>query len=177
MTIREAIQKSVEGMIKPTIHVGVVKSVNETDMTCVVDLTTAPDADDVRIRAAIDQVATGLLIIPKVGSTVLIARIEGKIESPVLISYTDIQKINIVTEDILQLNGDSLGGLVRSDRVKQDIDSIKQELNDLKILFNSWVPVPQDGGAALKASLASWAQPLQMQQATYYESEKVKHGS
>lgn len=33
---------------------------------------------------------------------------------------------------------------------------VKDRLDDLKIAFNTWVVAPMDGGAALKANLATW---------------------
>ncbi len=33
---------------------------------------------------------------------------------------------------------------------------VDQELNDLKSAISGWVPVPNDGGAALKAALGTW---------------------
>jgi hypothetical protein len=41
------------------------------------------------------------------------------------------------------------------------IEEIQQDIAALKQAFTTWVPVPSDGGAALKAAAASWfAQPL-----------------
>jgi len=41
------------------------------------------------------------------------------------------------------------------------IKEIQDDISALKQAFSTWVPVPQDGGAALKAAAASWfAQPL-----------------
>ena len=31
-----------------------------------------------------------------------------------------------------------------------------QAISDLQTVFNAWVPVPNDGGAALKTALATW---------------------
>ena len=53
---------------------------------------------------------------------------------------------------------------------------LADELNTLKQVLTSWTPVPQDGGASLKASVASWAgRQLQLTRQSDYEDTKVKH--
>ena len=61
--------------------------------------------------------------------------------------------------------------------LKEKYNNLEKDLNDLKSAFNSWVVVPGDGGAALKAASASWAgQTVTLTQANEIENEKVKHG-
>jgi hypothetical protein len=36
-------------------------------------------------------------------------------------------------------------------------EKVDQELNDLKSVFSGWSPVPNDGGAALKVAVTTWA--------------------
>ena len=176
--LKEIMRALVSDMVHPDLHTATVVSVDESDMTCEVDLTTAANIPGARLRAAIDSVAKGLLIVPKVGSVVVIARLEGKIEGSCVVSYTQIQSINIVTEDLLKLNGDSEGGLVVSSAVSAEDNTIKQDLNTLKSKVAAWIPTPNDGGAGLKAILADWfTQHLEPKAPTEYESNKVKHGS
>jgi hypothetical protein len=56
----------------------------------------------------------------------------------------------------MQLAGDS-DNLIRFGNTKTVIDEIQNDIASLKQAFNSWVPVPNDGGAALKTAAASWA--------------------
>ncbi len=83
----------------------------------------------------------------------------------------------VMVKDLMTLNGDSLGGLVKSEVVADDLKEIKKDLNNLKSIFTSWSPVPNDGGAVLKSSVSSWAgKNLEIKQKTDFENDKVKHG-
>jgi hypothetical protein len=54
-------------------------------------------------------------------------------------------------------------------RVEKDLNSLKQ------VFLQDWVPVSQDGGAALKAAAATWAgRRLTETQKSDIENEKVK---
>lgn len=56
----------------------------------------------------------------------------------------------------LQLGGDA-DNAVRFSKLKEAFDELQQSVTTLKNVFSTWVPVPNDGGAALKAAAASWA--------------------
>ncbi len=53
--------------------------------------------------------------------------------------------------------GGSADNLIRFAQTKAVIDEIQQDIATLKNAFTTWVIVPSDGGAALKAISASWA--------------------
>ena len=175
MSIKTAILAIVKSELKSTLLTGKVVSVDESNMTCEIDLIDAPNIYDVRIRAVIDEVAKGLLILPKIGSVVVIALIDNKITSSTIVKYSEVESIKWICDDI-QLNGDSNGGLVISEKVAEQDNVLKQELNDLKQIFTTWVPTVYDGGAALKASLSTWLSPVTNKSKDYYESKKVTHG-
>lgn len=178
MKIKAAILSMIKEHLVPTVYIGKVVSVDQTSLSCEVDLQTMPNVFDVRIRATIGSGDRGLINIPKVDSYVLICRIEGKIESSFVLGYTEIEVMKLLPESDLHLFGDSHGGLVISSKVNDEINSLKTELNTLKSALASWVPVPQDGGTALKASITSFASgQLSPSQSTDFENEKVKHGN
>jgi len=54
------------------------------------------------------------------------------------------------------MNGDA-DNAVRFKPMADSINELKDSVNDLKTIFTSWVTVPNDGGAALKAAAATWA--------------------
>ena len=56
----------------------------------------------------------------------------------------------------MQIGGDA-DNMVRFSKLKESIDELKNDLTTLKQVFSSWVTVPNDGGAALKAASATWA--------------------
>lgn len=53
--------------------------------------------------------------------------------------------------------GGSADNMVRFSKLKESVDELKNDLTTLKNVFTAWVPVPNDGGAALKTGSASWA--------------------
>ena len=56
------------------------------------------------------------------------------------------------------------------------LNTIEKDINNLKSVMSSWVPVSQDGGAALKSAVTSWAgKQLTLSQRGDYEDEAVKH--
>lgn len=75
----------------------------------------------------------------------------------------------------LTLNGDTLGGIVKAKELKTQVDKNTEILNQIQTVFNSWITVPQDGGAALKA-LSTAFTTLQRADLSNIENEKIKHG-
>lgn len=78
-------------------------------------------------------------------------------------------------DDII-FNGGDLNGLVIIDDLTDRLNIIEKDINKLKDIFSkSWVPSPQDGGAALKTAAASWAgATLTETKRSDYENTKIK---
>lgn len=78
-------------------------------------------------------------------------------------------------EDII-FNGGDLNGLVIIDDLTDRLNIIEKDINNLKkVLGSTWVPVAQDGGAALKTAAASWASAtLTETKRSDYENKKIK---
>jgi hypothetical protein len=49
-------------------------------------------------------------------------------------------------------------------------------LKNIQTVFNSWIPVPDDGGASLKALVTSFTS-LQRANLGTIENPKIKHGN
>lgn len=47
--------------------------------------------------------------------------------------------------------------IARADRADSDLQAIKSNVDQLRTAFAAWVPVPNDGGAALKAAATAWS--------------------
>lgn len=122
----------------------------------------------------------GLTLYPKVGSLVIVGLVEGTPLGAVLLAdelnvQIGDQQISITREGIT-LNEGKLGGIIKIADLTSKINTLERELNTLKQVLTSWTPVPQDGGASLKASAASWAgRQLQLTRQSDYEDTKVKH--
>lgn len=82
-----------KGKTKLSLVSGIVKSINGD--TCVVDF-----FEDVRLNAIIDNLKSQITIYPKVGSEVIMGRIEGK-DSMFVIQVSEIEKVIIKIGDQL----------------------------------------------------------------------------
>ena len=123
---------------------------------------------DVRLRASEIGAYGELLITPKVGTAVTIGSLSGDLSQLVVLKVDHIESIVI--------NGGKLGGLINIEQLTEKLNTIEDDINSLKNVMSSWTPVAQDGGAALKTSISTWAgQALTKSQRGDYEDETVKH--
>ena len=80
-----------------------------------------------------------------------------------------------IKADNIIFNGGKLNGLVKIDDLTKRLNTIENEINKLKGIMAGWVPVAQDGGAALKTAAADWsADTLLLTKRSDYENEKIK---
>lgn len=147
----------------------------------------------------LQYLGASILLVPAVGSTVLVfydfdshcGFVAGcsKIESAEIVvgdtsAVMDADGLRIKTDDIsadfnrdgIIFNGGGLGGLVRVEDLTKRLNLIENDINMLKTAMSGWVPVSQDGGAALKTAAAAWfATTLTPTSRGDYENQKVKH--
>jgi len=123
----------------------------------------------------------GLVQIPRVGSSVVVATLSGY-DAGVVVLMEDIERLEIVignyslemTDEGITLNGGNLGGLVKVVALTERLNAIERDLNTLKTAFSGWTPVAQDGGAALKTAAATWyAQTLTETQQADIENQDI----
>lgn len=124
----------------------------------------------------------GLCLFPEKGSFVVVGFVADGAAGVVLLTER-IESAEIVIGDIsavidksaVSFNGGRLGGLVKVEDLTTRLNLIENSVNDLKNIIAAWVPVTQDGGAALKSAITSWAaSPLAVTARSDYENEKVK---
>jgi hypothetical protein len=166
--LRKAIRAMVVDMLPVVTNWADVVSVDEENLTMTVkDADDGLEIEDVLLN--VDGDMGGITVLPKTGSRVLIGSIEGRNTEAFLLMASEVDKVI--------LNGDQHGGIVISQKVADEVNALKQDLNALKTAFSTWVTVPSDGGAALKAITATWyAQQLTPTQKQVLENEKVVHG-
>ena len=124
----------------PNIFYAEVLSVDLPNRKCSVNSTTLQSSD---ITLNVDLCLlgnTGLIVVPSVGSTVLV--LNSKTINSCIIQHSYIDKI--------LLNGDENGGLVLANELKTQLDKTNQVVNALVQAITTWTPVPGDGGSALK---------------------------
>ena len=83
------------------------------------------------------------MVVPKDGSVVAV----------VWVSKTTAVVVMVAEVEEIRLMGGQLGGLVKVEELVKKLNAVEKDLNSLKQVFTTWVTVPQDGGAALKAAL------------------------
>lgn len=177
--IIDAIRAAVKSMVKPDLLIGKVTKFDSQNWTIDLDLHIGAKVEDVTIKAVLNGEDSGIFVEPKVGSYVLCGMTDGKLENLTALSYSEIENIKFVPSKTIILRNDDFGGLVKSAKVNSEVNEIKQEINKLKTIFNTWVLTVSElsaGAVALKASLGSWSTNLQTTQKADYENNNVKHG-
>lgn len=184
-----------------SIMVGTVSAVDTEARTVDVEPINE-DAPVLGVNLQANQAAKlGVVLFPRVGSYVAVAMLSGY-SAGVVVLTEDVESIEVnindgtkltITEGGISLNvkdsitldiddsaaafnGGKLGGLINVADLTSHLNTIEKDINNLKTVFSSWVPAPQDGGAALKGAVSSWAgQQLTLSKRGDYEDDKVKH--
>lgn len=147
------------------LYQGVVTALS--DITCEVSID-GLSIPDVRLRASTEVDGAQIIVRPTVGSVVIVGSLTSDLDHLVVLSMDR-------AEDVI-INGGKLGGLINVQELTQKLNTLESEVNNLKQLFASWVPVKGDGGAVLRGLLGSWAgKRLTLSRREDYEDTKVKH--
>lgn len=199
--LKDIIRKLSKEGDSASIMVGTVSAVDTEARTVDVEPINE-DAPVLGVNLQANQEAKlGVVLFPRVGSYVAVAMLTGY-SAGVVVLTEDVESIEVnindgtkltITEDGISLNvqdsitldidknaavfnGGDLGGLINIADLTSHLNTIEKDINNLKTVFTSWVPAPQDGGAALKSGVASWAgQQLTLSKRGDYEDKKVKH--
>ena len=165
-TLRDAIRKIVKDEFAETYGVPcIVDNVDDLELLC--DCTPINgDATflDVRLQAG---AGNGVVMLPTLGSTVIVQPINDV--TGYVAYYSNLDSIKF-------LDG-SYGGLIKIDDLVDKLNTIEDDINDLKTLFSTWVVVPSDGGAALKTISTDWSsKKLDNTEKIEIENDKITHG-
>jgi hypothetical protein len=121
---------------------------------------------------------------PKVDSLCLIGIILNKEASVFLINAQEIETYELIdstgfklelNDGLMTINGTGFSGLVKAPELKTQIDKNTQLLEKIKQVFSQWVPIPGDGGSALKGLSSSFTS-LETADLNNIENTTVKHG-
>lgn len=142
-----------------TIWQGIVKSVE--GITCTVTFGTL-DVEGVRLRASLADNESHLLIVPKVGTAVVVGSLSNDLSLLVVLAVDEVESITI--------NGGKLGGLI-------NIESLTQKINELVRTFNNHTHQVSTTGSATAqtgtaAAVTSKASELNKSD---YEDTQVTH--
>ena len=171
--IARAIRAITGGNGGTALFTAEVKSVEGETCTVLVGELEVPDV----LLTPADEGAKGKLVItPKVGSQVTVADLSGgELRHLAVVHWGEVEKISL-TADSIELNGGDNGGLVKIEALTDKINNIEKDINKLKQAFTTWAPSPQDGGAALKTKIETWAgQQLTETKVSDLEDDKITH--
>lgn len=117
------------------------------------------EMSDVAVCAIGGANGNSLIVVPKIGSTVLVADLsEGTRRDLVIVKYTEVETVTI--------NGGNLGGLV-------NIEQLTNKLNQLVNTFNSHIH-PAALGTSPVTVLLTESQAVSFSKSDY-EDQKIKH--
>lgn len=161
-SIYEAIRMIAKGDGQAMCDTGVARNVDADQGVCDVEIEGKAPAEG----ALIGNAESGVMVVPKDGSVVAVVWVSKT--TAVVVMVTEVEEIRLM--------GGQLGGLVKVEELVKKLNAVEKDLNSLKQVFlQDWVPVSQDGGAALKAAAATWAgRRLTETQKSDIENEKVK---
>lgn len=164
--IIKALGRFVENRIPDKDIVCTVSSVDTTELTCVCSPVNGnADIVDVRLMTI---ASNGFLIIPAVSSKVTVSFLDN--------SSGYVSQFSTISE--IQLNGDTYAGLVKIADLVTKLNNLENKLNSLLNVFTAWVPVANDGGAALKAlTVPPVTTNLTVTVQANLENTTVKHGN
>jgi len=172
--IKNAI-KNIAGGGGSVFVMGEVVSVESE--TCTVKIADRLTVSDVRLNASADGNANNILAKPVKGSMALMADLSGgELRELAIIALSEIDTITVKFAGGVVLNGGENDGLVNVIELTQKLNAIEKDINNVKQVFSSWSPVVYDGGAALKAAIATWAgRQLQETNQDDIEDKLIKH--
>lgn len=158
---------------------GSVSAVDEGNRTCTVTPTSG-GADILNVRLEADytvDTATdpkGFFVVPTVGSLVVVSFLSK--EDAFISAWTGIDKV-IATQVEWIFNDGVNGGLTKLQELTDRLNEYEALFTQLKTDFNTWVPVPSDGGTALKAVLGTGflTNTVPSSDKTDFENDKIKH--
>lgn len=185
LTVNRALRMLIRKTIPTQVVPGTVAEVDENKF--VIDVDPVDDGaryNDVRLRSVIDDKDYGVIVIPEKGANVLIGIIHNNDNAPYLISADKIRKLIIKTKSCqmmfeadgtIKFNDGKNGGLAITPTLISELNKTNAVVNAIKNLLLTWLPVSQDGGAALKAAAAATLPPLSVGDFSNIENKKVKH--
>jgi len=121
---------------------------------------------------------------PAIDSKCLIGIVNNNSAAAFLIECEILDEIEIsdktgfkltLKDGLLTINGEAFGGIVKADELKTQIDKNTEIIKQIQLAFQNWTPIPEDGGAALKA-LVSGLTGLERADLSGIKNDKVKHG-
>jgi hypothetical protein len=177
-TIKEAIQILAGTFNKDHIQTIMCKvdSVNLDDQTCDCTPIGGDNTTTIPSVALTTESNDGWLLVPSVGSTVQVT-ISIRNAFCFVSMFSNIDKAYLITENGIQLNDGSAGGLVKVAVLTQKVNALENMLNDLATKFNTHLHsgVTTGSGTSGPTTIPETTVIIPTQQSEL-ENTKVTHG-
>jgi len=168
--LRQILRKFI-GDEKPTM-LATVKSVDKEKCTCSIE-DDGIEYFNVRLRAITGK-NTGIVMYPKIGTDVLVVKIESTEEWAVIYA-TEYESIEIEI-DSLVINGGKNGGLVTIGDLKDNLDKLRDFVKDLATNIYTWGSVLDSlAGGVVATNQTAWNVIVNTFQFKDMEDTKIKH--
>lgn len=156
-----------------------VKSVDETKMICVCVDALGNERISVRLRANIDQ-PNGFVLLPKVGSSVVLGVIDSKQFFVAMTSDVDKVLLDtdrvVIDQDTIVFDQGKNGGLTITPELVKQLTKSSARVDGIIDAINNAVAIPQDGGVGLQNTMkAKLATLIDVEDFSQIENDKVKH--
>lgn len=155
-----------KGQAPLLVTVGKVSNIDEDKRICDITIDDDLTLNNCRLNAIIDSYSNKLLIVPKDNSMVAFIAIGGKLTEPLVIAYSEIEKIlltigesDILIEDgKIEMNGGNLGGLIKLQQLESNLNKLKNYVEDLATMASTaMAPMAAlDGGASVTTFNTNW---------------------
>lgn len=151
---------------------GLIQDVDESDFTCTVSVA-GTVFSGVPLKVLVGSKAS-IIEIPTAGTACLVGFRDGDQQRPQIMQVNEVDKYYINPDNFTQFGDGSNGGMMLLMPSLAAFNALQNDVNLLKANFRGWIPVPNDGGAALKAATSGWAgNQLQVTQRSDIENTQI----
>lgn len=132
-----AFRKKLSKLLPIQTVIAKVINVDKGNYTCdVKPVDDSPEFHDVRLQAIIDENDQGIVLIPKIGSSVLVSIIENNEDQNYISQYSEIQEFIYKIEE-LEFSGNTEGVRVnnKGENLKTVLNDLIKNINDQNLLL------------------------------------------
>ena len=175
--VRESIQKIAGTFNKEVVSITVctVQAVSESNRTCDCVPTTGEGTTLIPGVLLSAEANDGILLLPTVGSTVIVA-FTSRMTAFVLMT-SDIDKVIVQAANLVQFNDGSLGGMTNVGALTTKLNNIENLVNDLMAKYNLHTHIVTAFGTPSSPAAPSEVGPyLTLTTRANIENTTVTHG-
>jgi hypothetical protein len=140
--IRQAIQQLAGTHLTDTVHIAIaqVVSVDLSACTCTCEQVSGKTSAERKTVSLMADVADGILLVPAIDSTVIIAWSDRQL--PYVAMFSDLQDVYLDALGKITLNQGTLGGLAKVRDLVVRLNLIENAFNALNAKVNTLAPSP-----------------------------------